>query len=127
MTSRSSSNLSERPQYQTLFIKRRLQGWMMMEVILCLALLAVVLQFVQGQSETQWQAIQLMEEKRKIDENTAKQEAMVQLAKSSSWLNDSNVVLSSGYPDCLLCRGSQLKHWFDTSQHIVPSNNGGEE
>ncbi|MBD5770079.1 hypothetical protein [Marinomonas colpomeniae] len=127
MTFRFLSNSSKKIQGKTLLLKRRLQGWMMMEVIICLALLAVVLHLVQSQSEVQWQSIQLAEEQRKISENKTKQQAMVQLTGSISWRDNSNITFNSGYPDCQLCRGNQLERWFYASQHINPDSDEGDE
>ena len=109
------------------------QGWMMLEVLLCLALLAVVLHLAQGQSEAQWQSIQLAEEQRKLEENQQKQASMATLMNSTlagsiSWLSDNNSQTNLAYPDCQQCTNSQLEQWFYASQHDLSDvdKEGGE-
>jgi hypothetical protein len=91
----------------------------MLEVILCLALFAVVLQVVQHQSAAQWQSVQQAEVQRKLDENQQKQAAMAQLVGSVSWLNKPKISPDEGYPDCQKCTGSELRNWFHASQHFM--------
>ncbi|MGO2232423.1 hypothetical protein B6N13_04485 [Marinomonas sp. UCMA 3892] len=90
----------------------------MLEVILCLALFAVVLHVVQRQSEVQWQSIQQAEEHRKLHENQQKQAAMAQLTGSLTWLDGQNSPHEE-YPDCQKCTGNELKNWFHASQHFL--------
>ena len=99
--------------------KSRQQGWMMIEIILCLALFSVVLHLAQRQSEAQWQSVQLAEEQRKHVENQQKQTSMTQLVGDVSWVKDDNVELGITYPNCESCRGSQLQDWLHASLHKV--------
>lgn len=101
------------------------RGWIMLEVILCLALFAVVLHLAQRQNQVQWHAIQKMEAQRNRQENQQKQAAMVALTGSSSWLSDQE---KKAYPDCQTCSGSQLEGWFYGSLHRVSNATlGGEK
>jgi len=75
---------------------RRQQGWVMIEVVLCLGLFAVVLHLAQRQNEAHWQSIQLVEERLKIQENQHKQAAMTALTGSLSWLSDYENLLNQG-------------------------------
>jgi uncharacterized protein YlxW (UPF0749 family) len=109
--------------FSNLGSRRNQKGWMMIEVLLCLALLAVVLHLAQGQSEVQWQSIQLAEEQRKLEENQQKQAAMVTLTDSVSWLSESNDQTNRTYPDCQQCTGNQLESWFYASQQSVSDVN----
>lgn len=93
------------------------QGWIMLEVTLCLALLAFVLQLAQVQSQTQWQSIQLAEQQRKLGENQQKQERMEKLVVERSWSAEGDSQDSDSYPECQQCTGSQLERWFYASQH----------
>ena len=81
--------------------KSRQSGWIMLEVMLCLALFAVVLRVSQQQIEGQWQSVQRAEERRKRYENTLKQAAMTQLVGSVSWLEKTPASVKIDYPDCL--------------------------
>lgn len=101
------------------------RGWIMLEVIVCLALFAVVLKVVQHQSETQWHTIQQAETYRKNQENRQKQDAMKQLVGSVSWLTDPHSATPSEYPDCQLCTGDQLKQWFYAAQQKETSDHKG--
>ncbi len=92
------------------------QGWISLEVMLCLVLLAIVLHFAKAQNTTQWQTIQLAETSRKQQENEQKQALMAQLTQSSVWLDVEN---HSDYPDCQVCTGSQLEQWFSASLYSV--------
>ncbi|MGO2512750.1 type IV pilus modification PilV family protein [Marinomonas polaris] len=98
--------------------KPRQKGWIMLEVILCLALFAVVLLVLQRQSSAQWQSVQQTEEHRKLHENQQKQAAMAQLTGSLIWL-DAQSSPNEGYPDCQKCTGNELKNWFHASQHFL--------
>lgn len=89
----------------------------MLEVTLCLALLAFVLHLAQVHSQTQWQSIQLAEQQRKLEENQQKQERMEKLVVERSWSADDDSQDSNSYPECLQCTGSQLERWFYASQH----------
>ena len=102
--------------------KPRQKGWIMLEVILCLALFAGVLHLVQRQSEVQWQSVQQAEVQRKLDENHQKQAAMVQLVGSVTWLDMPNNLSNEAYPDCQKCTGNELKNWFHASQHFLPES-----
>ncbi|WP_212655351.1 hypothetical protein [Marinomonas sp. CT5] len=97
------------------------KGWIMVEVILCLALFAIVLSVSQQQSETQWQSLQRADNERKQQENQQKQQAMLRLVGSVSWLTDpqDNKDIKAPYPDCQTCRGNQLREWFYASQHSL--------
>lgn len=106
--------------------KRQQQGWMMIEVILCLVLFSVVLHLVQGQNEAQWQSVQLAEEQRKRFENQQKQTTMTQLVGGVSWVKDDSAALSLAYPNCQSCSGSQLQDWFHASLHKVFAEEGDE-
>lgn len=99
--------------------RQRQQGWMMIEIILCLALFSVVLHLAQRQSEAQWQSVQLAEEQRKRFENQQKQTAMTQLVGDVSWVKDDNAELGLAYPNCQSCSGSQLQDWFHAALHEV--------
>lgn len=99
--------------------KPRQKGWIMLEVILCLALFAVVLLAVQRQSEAQWQSVQLADTQGKLEENQQKQAAMTQLVGSVAWLNTAKTSPDEGYPDCQKCTGNELKNWFYASQHAL--------
>lgn len=101
------------------------RGWIMLEVIICLALFAVVLHLAQRQNQVQWHAIQQIETQRNQQENQQKQAAMVVLTGSSSWLSDQG---QKAYPDCQTCAGSQLEDWFYGALHPVSNTSlGGEE
>lgn len=102
--------------------KSRQSGWIMLEVMLCLALFAVVLRVSQQQIEGQWQSVQRAEERRKRYENTLKQAAMTQLVGSVSWLEETPASVKIDYPDCLQCTGSQLQHWFYATLHFLPDS-----
>ncbi|MFT2096997.1 hypothetical protein ACMUMQ_01455 [Marinomonas sp. 2405UD66-6] len=93
------------------------QGWIMLEVTLCFALLAFVLHLVQVQSQTQWQSIQLAENQRKLEENQQKQALMEMLVVERNWSADDDSQDSDSYPECQECTGSQLERWFYASQH----------
>lgn len=102
--------------------KSRQRGWIMLEVMLCLALFAVVLRVSQQQTEGQWQSVQRAEEQRKRQDNALKQAAMAQLVGSVSWLEGSPESVKIDYPDCLQCTGSQLQNWFYATQHFLPDS-----
>ncbi len=104
------------------FSKPRQKGWIMLEVILCLALFAVVLLAVQRQSAAQWQSVQLVDTQSKLDENQQKQAAMAQLVGSVAWLNKPKISPDEGYPDCQKCTGSELRNWFHATQHFLPES-----
>ena len=93
------------------------QGWIMLEVTLCLVLLAFVLHLAQVQSQTQWQSIQLAENQRKLEENQQKQALMEMLVVERNWSADDDSQDSDSYPECKECTGSQLERWFYASQH----------
>ncbi len=97
----------------------RQKGWIMLEVILCLALFAVVLLAVQRQSEAQWQSVQLADTQGKLQENQQKQAAMTQLVGSVAWLDTPKILHKEEYPDCQKCTGNELKNWFYASQHVL--------
>lgn len=90
----------------------------MLEVVLCLALFAVVLLVLQRQSAAQWQSLQQAEAQRQLDENQQKQVAMAQLTGSAAWLDAQNSP-NDTYPDCQACSGNELKNWFHASQHSL--------
>lgn len=94
------------------------RGWIMLEVILCLALFALVLQVAQHQSETQWHTLQQAEIYRQNMENQQKQASMRQLMGAESWLSKTPNSPTQGYPDCQVCTGDQLKQWFYATQQI---------
>jgi hypothetical protein len=94
----------------------------MLEVILCLALFAVVLQVVQHQSAVQWQSVQQAEAQRKFYENQQKKAAMAQLIGPIAWLDTQTNSPNEEYPDCQSCTGSELKNWFYASQHFLPES-----
>ena len=98
------------------------RGWIMLEVILCLALFAVVLHLVQRQSEVQWQSVQQAEDQRKRYENQQKQAAMMQLVGRLAWLDTPKKSSDEVYPDCQKCTGNELKNWFYASQHFLPES-----
>jgi len=115
-------SLSTKP----LLSKSRQQGWMMIEVILCLALFSIVLHLAQRQSEAQWQSVQLAEEQRKRFENQQKQIAMTQLVGEVSWVKEGKTELDLDYPSCQSCNGSQLHGWFRASLHKVSAEENDE-
>lgn len=94
------------------------QGWVMIEIILCLALLSVVLYAAQRQSEYHWQSIQLAQQAQKQADNHRKQAIMKQLTGSAAWLDRDKADYPS-YPNCQLCKESQLKAWFYASLYPV--------
>jgi len=101
-------SLSTKP----LLSKSRQQGWMMIEVILCLALFSIVLHLAQRQSEAQWQSVQLAEEQRKRFENQQKQIAMTQLVGEVSWVKEDKTELDLDYPSCQSCNGAWMVSRF---------------
>ena len=56
-----------RPRLMQTLPKSRSKGWIMLEVVLCLALFAVVLSVLQRQGTAQWQSLQRTEAQRKLD------------------------------------------------------------
>ncbi|GAA0231137.1 MAG: type II secretory pathway component PulJ [Marinomonas primoryensis] len=100
-----------------LLSKTRQHGWIMLEVVLCLALFSVVLHLAQRQNEAHWRSTQQLEEQRKNHENQQKQAAMEALTGSAAWLNNQESSLNQAYPDCQKCSENQLKRWFYASQH----------
>tara|TARA_R110001583_G_scaffold71586_1_gene201498 strand:+ start:496 stop:858 length:363 start_codon:yes stop_codon:yes gene_type:complete len=106
-----------------LLSKTSQQGWIMLEVVLCLALLSVVLHLAQRQNEAHWRSIQQLEEQRKSHENQQKQTAMKTLTGSAAWLNNQEDLFNQAYPNCQKCSENQLKRWFYASQHGVSNIN----
>ncbi|WP_156924873.1 hypothetical protein [Marinomonas ushuaiensis] len=107
-------------------MKSRQQGWMTIEVILCLALFSVVLHLAQRQSEAQWQSVQLAEEHRKRFENQQKQIAMTQLVGDVLWVKEDKTELELDYPSCQSCSSRQLQDWFRASLHTVSTEESDE-
>jgi type II secretory pathway pseudopilin PulG len=105
----------------SMLVTQRQRGWIMLEVILCLALFAVVLHVSQRQSEMQWQSLQQAQEQRKRHENEQKRVAMMQLVGPVAWINQQPDTSSQAYPDCQKCTGSQLEQWFYTAQDSFSS------
>lgn len=96
------------------------RGWVMMEVILCLALFAAVLHVVQRQSSAHWQTIEYAQQQQKRAHNQQKQALMAKLTGSSVWLNQ-EAESARSYPDCQTCRGDQLERWFQAALYPVAS------
>ncbi|MCV2403276.1 hypothetical protein OFY17_10330 [Marinomonas sp. C2222] len=99
------------------------QGWIILEVLLCLFLLAVVLQVVERQSHRQWSSIQISEDSKKRAENDQNQEVFEHLIGENLASEDVNTLYS--YPNCDLCSGEELKQWFYASQYSVSSADEG--
>ncbi|RBP77920.1 hypothetical protein [Marinomonas rhizomae] len=110
-----------RPRLMQTLPKSRSKGWIMLEVVLCLALFAVVLSVLQRQGTAQWQSLQRTEAQRKLDENQQKQAAMRLLIGPAAWL-DTQSSTNEDYPDCRLCTGHELKNWFRASQYVLPES-----
>ncbi|MGO2354767.1 MAG: hypothetical protein ACTH58_08535 [Marinomonas foliarum] len=103
-------------------LRQKQRGWIMLEVILCLALFSVVLYVAQRQNAAQWQSTQQANEQLKHTENEQKQASMAQLTGSVNWLGNTQKPLNQTYPDCQRCSGSDLKRWFQASLHHLPES-----
>ncbi|MBR7888978.1 hypothetical protein J9B83_08455 [Marinomonas sp. A79] len=109
-------------------IRRSQQGgWVMMEVILCLALFAVVLSVAQRQSTSHWQTIEYAQQQQKRADNQQKQTVMARLTGFSEWQSkepDQDVA----YPSCQICRGDQLAIWFQAALYsIAPTSDESDK
>ncbi|MBJ7539105.1 hypothetical protein [Marinomonas transparens] len=100
----------------SLLTQKSQTGWIMVEMVLCLALLAVVLHLAQRQSANQWQSIQVAEQQRQYRESQYKQAQMKSLTGSDNGLNGDNTTNKADYPSCQLCTGDDLIKWFNAAQ-----------
>lgn len=103
-------------------LRQKRGGWIMLEVLFCLALFSVVLYAAQYQSSAQWQITQRVNEQLKQTENEQKQASMAQLTGSVSWLDNIQTSLNQTYPDCQRCTGNGFKRWFQASLHHLPES-----
>lgn len=103
------------------------QGWIILEVLLCLFLLAVVLQVVERQSHSQWSSIQLSEDSKKRAENQHNLEVFGYLIGEEliEEALEEGIKTGHSYPNCNLCSGEELKQWFLASQYSVSSAKAG--
>lgn len=102
--------------------RRFLRGWIAVEVILSLALLALVLEITQRQMVQQWQSIQQSQADRARQQNHNKQEAMVALTGDDRWRELDDALPSTQYPACQKCSGDAFFAWFRATQHSVSAS-----
>ena len=103
-------------------LRQKQGGWIMLEVLFCLALFSLVLYAAQYQSSAQWQITQRANERLKYVENQQKQVTMVKLIGPVSWLDNIHKTPSQTYPDCQQCSNNDLKLWLQASLHYVPQS-----
>ncbi|MEO9910608.1 MAG: prepilin-type N-terminal cleavage/methylation domain-containing protein, partial [Lentilitoribacter sp.] len=99
--------------------KRNQQGWMLLEVMLCLALLSIVLVMLQKQQQMQWQSLAQLQANDWQEQTQEQIELINSLLGSPSWLSHVDQLASrdtSSYPDCGLCSGADFQRWFVVAQ-----------
>lgn len=93
------------------------RGWVVIEMGLCLTLLAIVLYVSQKQSREQWQSIELAEREYHARENAQKRVLLSKLVGSLDEVNKTELKHSDNYPNCIRCSGKEFIAWFQASQH----------
>ena len=96
-------------------------GWIAIEVILCLSLLAVILMVVESQTQQQWATIQLAEQSRIQRENNEKRAAYERLTGAAIPLSSISESRTS-YPNCQSCHSHDLIVWLQAIQNPISTS-----
>ena len=110
--------------------KHNQQGWMLLEVMLCLALLSFVLVMLQKQQQIQWQSLAQLQSNDDQEQVQEQIELLNSLMDSPNWLSGVSPPSSSktnSYPNCDLCRGADFQRWFIVAQQSTSVGAGIED
>ncbi|MGR0277559.1 type IV pilus modification PilV family protein [Marinomonas dokdonensis] len=110
--------------------KHNQQGWMLLEVMLCLALLSFVLVMLQKQQQIQWQSLAQLQSNDDQEQAQEQIELLNSLMNSPNWLSgvsSSSSSKTNSYPNCDLCGGADFQRWFVVAQKSTSVGKGIED
>lgn len=99
------------------FSSHKQAGWILLELTLCLFVLALVIWLMMRQTESDWSNLQLSQAQRGQLDNLQKAQLMQQLTGQDYvlLLEEVNAIERQSYPNCLECREENLRAWFKAS------------
>lgn len=93
-------------------------GWVLLEVTLCLVVIGVILWVIMQQTDAQWHSLSLSEAQIKAEQNRHKAQRMAYLlGQDVAFLVDEvgEAEQRFAYPDCQVCTQQNLHQWFKAS------------
>lgn len=106
-----------------LVVVKQQQGWMLLEVMVCLALLSIILAGIEKQQQWHWQNLQQLQASHGRQHQQSQRQRLAQLMNYPLWLEPEALAKrqqGSPYPTCQLCRGKDFKVWFWASLEVQP-------